>query len=238
MMTTALSFPNLRRFAGAKSTEAPTACCHLCAATVSGDHRHMLEVGTGRLWCSCHMCWLLFADPQAGGGRLRALPDRVTRVSAAAVPAAQWEALQIPIALVFFRFSSATGRATAFYPSPAGAIESQLPLDAWLDVVDANPWLESVAPEVEAVLVRGTPEGRSWYIVPIDACYELIGRIRTRWEGLSGGDRVRDEINRFFTALDTKSSPLIAAGEKREARTTDESCHMIDPTLEPDANGR
>ena len=79
--------------------------------------------------------------------------------------------------------------------------------------MDANPWLRSVAPDVEAVLVHGTPERRIWYIVPIDACYELVGRIRKQWEGFSGGDRVREEIDRFFAALDAKGSPLIAAGE-------------------------
>jgi hypothetical protein len=37
--------------------------------------------------------------------------------------------------------------------------------------------------------------------VPIDACYELVGRIRTHWKGLDGGDDVRTEMDRFFAAL-------------------------------------
>lgn len=103
-----------------------------------------------------------------------------------------------------------SGRATAFYPSPAGATESQLPLGAWANLIDANPALGSVAPDVEAVLVRGSAERQAWYIVPIDACYDLIGRIRTRWNGFSGGDAVRNEIDRFFAALDAKSASSIA----------------------------
>jgi hypothetical protein len=208
MMPSPLLHPNLRRFAGAKSAPVPLERCHLCASEIAGDHRHLLEIDSGRLLCSCRICWLLFVEPSAANGKLRAIPDRVAAIPDAGVTTQQWDALQIPIGLVFFTFSRATGRATAFYPSPAGATESQLPLDTWADLVDANPWLRSLAPDVEAVLVRGTPAGRSWYIVPIDACYELIGRIRKRWSGFSGGDTVRDEIDRFFATLDAKSSPL------------------------------
>jgi hypothetical protein len=35
-------------------------------------------------------------------------------------------------------------------------------------------------------------------IVPIDACYELVGRIRSAWQGFRGGDVVWREIDGFF----------------------------------------
>ena len=35
-------------------------------------------------------------------------------------------------------------------------------------------------------------------IVPIDACYELVGRIRHTWSGIHGGDEVIREIDAFF----------------------------------------
>jgi len=206
-MTSPFPFPNLRGLA--RSTPGPPVeRCHVCAATIGGDHRHLLELDTGRLLCSCRICWLLFVDPVPAGGWLCAVPERVVLVPAARASVEHWEALQIPIALVFFRFSRATGQTTAFYPSPAGATEAQLPLDAWADVMAANPCLRTVAPDVEAVLVRGTSGQPTWYIVPIDACYELAGRIRRRWAGFSGGDGVRDEIDQFFAALDAKSSLL------------------------------
>jgi hypothetical protein len=204
-----LIHPNLRRFAGSKRAQPAAERCEVCASTIAGDHRHLLEIDSGRLLCSCRPCWLLFADSRSAGGKLRAVPDRVVSVPAACVTAAIWEALQIPIALVFFRFRSLDGRATAFYPSPAGATESQLPLDAWPKLLDASPSLRSVAADVEAVLVRGTAERQAWYIVPIDACYELIGRIRTGWRGFSGGDELQDDIERFFAALDAKSASSI-----------------------------
>ena len=43
---------------------------------------------------------------------------------------------------------------TAFYPSPAGATESLLPLTAWEEIVRENPALREMQPDVEALLVR------------------------------------------------------------------------------------
>jgi hypothetical protein len=43
--------------------------------------------------------------------------------------------------------------------------------------------------------------------VPIDECYGLVGLIRTRWRGLSGGKEVWLEIDDFFEDLDRRSKP-------------------------------
>jgi hypothetical protein len=36
------------------------------------------------------------------------------------------------------------------------------------------------------------------YIVPIDACYELVGRLRTCWRGFDGGAEAHAELDAFF----------------------------------------
>ena len=41
---------------------------------------------------------------------------------------------------------------------------------------------------------------REHWLVPIDDCYALVGLIRTRWRGLTGGREVWDEIAAFFEA--------------------------------------
>ena len=44
----------------------------------------------------------------------------------------------------------------------------------------------------------GEPTVIDALIVPIDACYELVGRIRRTWSGIHSGDEVMREIDAFF----------------------------------------
>ena len=48
---------------------------------------------------------------------------------------AEWDGLLIPINLAFFLQNSMDSRVSALYPSPAGATESLLPLEAWSSIV-------------------------------------------------------------------------------------------------------
>src|SRR5262249_40376402 len=100
--------------------------------------------------------------------------------------------------LAFFFRNSATGRTTAFYPSPAGATGSELSLDGWDALVNAVPRLATLKADVEALLVRARDVGCDALIVPIDACYELVGRIRRSWCGVHGGADVVREIDALF----------------------------------------
>jgi hypothetical protein len=122
----------------------------------------------------------------------------------------QWESLLIPINMAFFFRSSIEGRVIALYPSPAGAVESLLPLEAWNEITEGNRALSRLLPDVEALLVNrvGHAHGLSqaeYYIAPIDECYKLVGLIRANWRGLSGGTDVWTEIGRFFSELRSKA---------------------------------
>jgi Family of unknown function (DUF5947) len=69
-------------------------------------------------------------------------------------------------------------------------------------VVAANPVLADVEADVEAVLVRRLGDGDfCCLVVPIDACYELVGLVRQHWTGFHGGDEVWRRIDEFFAAL-------------------------------------
>jgi hypothetical protein len=39
----------------------------------------------------------------------------------------------------------------------------------------------------------------------MDECYKLVGLIRTRWRGFSGGREVWDDISGFFEGLKRRS---------------------------------
>jgi hypothetical protein len=125
----------------------------------------------------------------------------------------QWESLMIPINMAFLFRSSIENRIIALYPSPAGAVESLLPLDAWAEIAENNLVLHDLKPDIEALLVNrvghahGTREAE-YYIAPIDECYKLVGLIRANWKGLSGGAEVWTEVGRFFQELRTKSEVI------------------------------
>jgi hypothetical protein len=182
--------------------------CERCAEPLSERHHHEVDVASRRLSCCCRACWLLSAAAR-GSGSLRAVPDRYLHGPGLQWSAPQWDALQVPVSMAFFMFNSILGRTIAFYPSPAGATESALSLAAWREVESANPWTRDLSPDVEALLVRkprGSDVIRDCFIVPIDACYDLVGRIRLRWRGFDGGDDVRAEIDRFFADVAARSA--------------------------------
>lgn len=178
--------------------------CELCGADLRVDHQHLVEPVRRALVCACDACAILFSHQ--GESKYRRVPDGVRVVPDLRLSDSQWDALAIPIGLAFFFHSSALGRIVAFYPSPAGAIESLLPLDTWTDLVAINPLLGEMESDVEALLVNRVTHlrgdtGPTSYLVPIDACYRLIGVIRAHWRGFSGGTELWEQVERYFSDL-------------------------------------
>ena len=178
--------------------------CELCGAGLASEHEHLIEPPSRRLVCSCDACAILFSGQQSA--RYRRVPRRVQYLSDFRLTDVQWEGLHLPINLAFFYRSTPAGEIVALYPSPAGATESLLTLDTWQELAADNPFLRELEPDVEALLVNRVGTTRDYYRVPIDACYKLVGLIRTHWRGLSGGVAVWEEIGRFFTMLKQQSS--------------------------------
>lgn len=176
--------------------------CELCALALDEPHGHVVDTADRRLLCTCYACGVLFAPSAEGHARFKAVPKRYASIRSPLFSDAQWDALGIPINLAFFFENRATHRVIAFYPGPAGATESQLPLDAWQLLREREPLIASMEPDVEAALVY-RPRGRDAeaYVVPIDVCYELAGVVRTKWEGIGGGDEVHDAVDAFFAHI-------------------------------------
>jgi hypothetical protein len=164
--------------------------------------------------CSCRACYLLFTDESAHL-RYRAVPERYLRFDGVTLDARTWDELQIPVGLAFLFRNSALGRMVAFYPGPAGATESELPLDAWDAVLERHPELAVPRPDVEALLVRRTESGHSTcHLLPVDACYELVGRLRTVWRGFDGGREAHAAMDAFFTHVGDRSRPYAKDGAR------------------------
>ena len=181
--------------------------CEMCSEAIADEHQHVVNLEGRQLMCVCRGCYLLFTDVDADL-RYRAVPDRYLAFGDFALDRRAWEALQIPVGLAFFFHNSSIARTVAFYPGPAGATESELDLAAWNDIRAAEPRVDTIAADTEALLVR-VPDDETAscraYLVPIDACYEFVGRLRMMWRGFDGGQDVRSYIDGFFEQLDHRS---------------------------------
>ena len=154
---------------------------------------------TQKIVCACDACALRFQDVVEG--RFKLISRDAVALPDFAMADADWENFALPINLAFFFYSTPRKKMMAYYPSPAGATESLLPLDAWKALVSQNPPLQKLQPDVEALLVNRAGKARNYFIAPIDKCYELVGTIRMHWRGLSGGQEVWDKIESFFSDL-------------------------------------
>jgi hypothetical protein len=196
------AFATLRRFARSR---AAVERCDLCGLTLAPEHRHLLEMANRNIACACDACALRFTDVL--DGRFKLIPRDARLLPDFRIEEAQWDDLALPINLVFFFHDSLAGKLTALYPGPAGVTESLLRLNAWHTLVDRNPALARMAPDVEALLVNRVGTAREHFIAPIDACFELVGLIRMHWRGLSGGTEVWREIAEFFARLKERARP-------------------------------
>ncbi len=180
--------------------------CDLCGEPVADAHDHVVNTDSRNLLCTCRGCWLLFTSDGAAGGRYRSVPDRHVSLGELSIEPGAWDALQIPVSVAFFFRHSGRGSVVAFYPSPAGATESLLPLDAWDRLEADNELLRTLEPDVEALLVRIDATHQEAYLVPIDACYELVGELRRLWKGFGGGTEAREAMDAFFFRIRERSA--------------------------------
>ncbi len=140
---------SLRRLQMRQMPEGPEpieASCDLCGTSMPEDHRHLLQMDERSLVCVCESCWAL----RAGDAEYVPTGSRVVPLDLE-LPDDLWARFRIPIGLAFFLRTG--GGTVAFYPSPAGATESELDLEVWEDLVKLNPALDDLLPEAEVLIV-------------------------------------------------------------------------------------
>jgi hypothetical protein len=189
--------------------------CEMCREVLGERHGHVVDLEKRSLACTCRACYLLFTHEGAAGGRYRAVPEHVYHDPGRPLTDADWNELQIPVAMAFFFYNSALDRVVAGYPSPGGATECELDLAAWDRLAAAHPLLGTLAPDVEAIFVNRTDDGSAspggrpplvppkWevFLIPIDECYSLVGELRMKWQGFDGGAEARAALAIFLDGL-------------------------------------
>jgi hypothetical protein len=200
-MNSVAGFQTLRRLIP-KADEAER--CGLCRQALPPQHDHLIDPRTRRLLCSCQACAILFNNSAA---QYKRVPKQVRYLPDCDITNAEWDALMIPIGIAFFVKHSmgenSADHIAAYYPSPAGPVESLLPLDAWEEIASRNPDLDRLQSDTEALLVNRA--ACECFVLPIDECYRLVGLMRAHWKGLSGGDEVWREIRLFFEEMKNRA---------------------------------
>ncbi len=209
------TFATLRKFSGQRKP--PVERCELCGLELPPEHDHLVEPQSRRLLCSCIACGLLFSGSTEL--KYRRVPRDVRRLNDFQLTDSDWDSLMIPINMAFFFFDSSAKKMVAFYPSPAGPVESLLHLDKWHEIIRGHLALNTMQPDVEALLVNrmGSRVGfltDDYFLAPIDQCYKLVGLLRMHWRGLSGGTEVWKRVREFFDGI------------RRTAKSDSEDAHV------------
>jgi hypothetical protein len=167
---------------------------------VPSDHRHLLHLVERRIVCACEVCWVR----HSGDPEYRPAGMRTVWLEYFDCDDEMWASFGIPIGLAFFMRSGLEDRVVGMYPSPAGATECELDLEAWDRLVEANPVLEHLDVDGEALIVNRIGPEHQYAIAPIDDCYRLVGLIKSSWEGISGGMAIEKTVPGFFAELRAK----------------------------------
>lgn len=177
--------------------------CDLCSLELPVEHQHLIDPKSRQISCACQACAILFSNQ--GDGKFARIPRDAKFLPDFKMTDLQWNSLMLPIQLAFFFKSSVEEKVVALYPSPAGAMESLLTFETWTEIETENPVLQKMETDVEALLVNRVRDKREYFIAPVDKCFELVGTMRAKWTGLSGGTEVWQEIDKFFADLKARS---------------------------------
>ena len=151
--------------------------CEMCAAPLAGEQRHLLDLAHHTFLSICTACALAFGPRGANAGLYRLIPTRRLALLDFQATDELWAG---PVTMICLLRNSETGSVLAVYLDPSGVRESVFDLDCWKTLRTANPLLESLEPDVEALLLQRVGPAPASYIVPIDTCARLIGLLKNR----------------------------------------------------------
>lgn len=184
------SIAALRRFAA----EAPAAVerCDRCAAVLAASHPHWLDAKSRRMRCVCGSCGDANAPWKLVRRRVAALRELDGDTDA-------WDRLGSPVGLAFVALSGENREPFVYFPGPAGATAAAIDWLDWATLCARVPAVGGMHADIEALLVNRLDGARDHYIVSIDICYHLVGRLRQQGRGWAGD--VGREVEGFMTSL-------------------------------------
>ena len=166
-METSSLISKLRKIA-VSSPEEEVEKCNLCGRILPEDHRHLVDLSQMKFMCACEMCMITAAEE----GLYKPLPQRFLQLENFKIPDELWSDFLIPVNMAFFVASSSRNGTVAYYPAPTGATESKLKMEPWIELEKLNPILNSLIPDLEALIVNRLEDSGQYYIIPIVCIYQ------------------------------------------------------------------
>ena len=137
----------------------------------------------------------------------------------------EWQLLQIPVGLAFFFRNSSLDRTVAFYPGSGGrngVRTGSVRLERYSGRRPAGGHAGRRHRSADrAGARRRRPQPPECHLVPIDACYEFVGRLRMLWHGFDGGQQVREFVDEFFDSTSRMRRTPEATASEVAARTSE-----------------
>ena len=87
----------------------------MCAAPITDEHQHVVNLESRALMCTCRGCYLLFTAERRRCATAP-YPTATCRFPDFSFGPGDWDDLQIPVGLVFLFKNSVQDRTVAFYP--------------------------------------------------------------------------------------------------------------------------
>ena len=199
---------SLRRFAAPREAAATDERCDLCKTPLAGEHPHLVDSRSRRLFCACASVRAAVRPPR----RLGRAASSAFRPSAAACATCA----SAPISgsgsrsRCGSRSSSRTARSNGRWRSiparpapPSRCCRSRRGARS----SPRTPCSARSSPTSRrCCCATATARPPECYLVPIDVCYALTGTVRRSWKGFEGGVEAWREIERFFADLAASSA--------------------------------
>lgn len=159
--------------------EAPgQSSCPLCSADMELSSNHLFEVAIREVVTVCDDCALKYE--RLPGGPLKSIPRETRPLLDFRMPHSI-SAIQFKGNVTFLFYSTATAKIMSICPTANGPVESTVSREIWKQLIEANPVLQEMRPDVEALLMTGNEDLREFFVAPIDVCYDLVKMFRKDW---------------------------------------------------------
>lgn len=193
-----------------EATRAAAEHCEMCASPLAGaQQRHLLDLVHHTFLSICNACALAFGPRGANAGTYRLVPTRHLALLDFQDTGALWAGSEQAEKIAYVLRSSEAGRVLVLSLDPAGVRESLFDLECWRMLLNANPLLDSLEPDVEALLINRIERLPASYIVPIDTCSRLLGLLERCQQSQEGDQAIWKVAGAFFADIQAEASPTI-----------------------------